>query len=91
MSSEFVSIGGIRIKRSNISTFGVVEGRRESTLANTSFWRFVAAAFVNSQGGKRVQVKFNYLFVKTYQNDSYQFAEDEINIPAVLADLEKRK
>lgn len=86
MGREIVQIGNIRLKRSNISAFGVSTGRRVVGL-EIGFWRLVLAHL--AAGNKSPTGEYRYLFVTTYQRDNYQFPEDEIDIDAVLADLEK--
>lgn len=92
MSSDFVQIGGVRIKRSNIASFGVAEGTREQSFAESGFWKFALTHALSGLTNRKVRPRttYTYLYVKTYQKDSYTFAENEIDISAALADLEKR-
>lgn len=87
--SDFVQIASVRIKRSNIASFGVAE--REKDLKNVNplglilLWGLTKVSKTVEQNMRPVK----YLYVTTYQKDNYTFTEKEIDIPTVLADLEK--
>lgn len=86
MGREIVQIGNIRLMRSNISAFGVSTGRRVVGL-EIGFWKFALAVLAAGKG--RPTGAYRYLFVTTYQRDNYEFTEDQVDIDAVLADLEQ--
>jgi len=98
----YIIIEEHRIKRSNIKAFGVsVQAGIEKKLSSKSipevvahaikekfsgrsFWRgYTSALYIPSIPSMR------YLYIKTYQNDNYQFFENQINIDEVMKDLEK--
>jgi len=86
--SDFVQIGDVRIKRSNIASFGVAT--REKNFNNLNLWGAVILWGI-SKVSKTVEQKLQptkYLYITTYQKDNYTFTENEIDISATLADLE---
>lgn len=84
MSSNFIRIGNVDLKRSNIKAFGVstttkpVQNTQNQGILR-SFWTGFKGAFIVETREVR------YLFVTTFQNDNYTFEEGEIDIDRALA------
>ncbi len=89
MTPDFVQIGDVHLRRSNIVAFGIATGARDEGLLEAGFWRFVLGSIVVASGKPRPKGKYRYLFVTTNENQNYQFPEDEIDIEAALAELER--
>jgi hypothetical protein len=91
MSSDFVQVGSIRIKRSNIKAYGVATKKVDSGglvgaiaqwVKGKSFSTGLKAGFLGGHA--------RYLYITTYQNTNHQFDEDQIDIDATLAFLDKQ-
>jgi hypothetical protein len=89
----FIKIGEGRIKRSNIKNYGV--GKEERTRENSLMDRIdnmeyedgvlnKVSAFLEDK--KRYFVK--YLYITTYQNDNFKFYESEVDIDAIIKQLD---
>jgi hypothetical protein len=85
VSSEFIQIGDVRIKRANIASFGVAESTRRGEVQAPKYLKYLVNIFFQEN------IKYKYLYLTTHQRDNYTFTEDEINLSAVLTDLEKGK
>lgn len=85
--SGFVQIGGVRIKRSNIASFGVAV--KAWTMKNQTPLGAMATQALSSLTNGRWFPPTKYLYVTTYQKDNYTFTEQEIDISAALMELEK--
>ena len=95
MSSNFITIGNTRIRKSNIKNFGVNTGR---VGGSSNLFDGVAGAVFGAVSGKGLASGFSdsllgkeveYLYVTTYQNDNYTFSAKEIDIQKALKELEE--
>ena len=92
---DFIKIGDVRIKRSNIASFGVAA--RDAHSKNLTSLE-LGALFLLSKFSKKIDDKLEkalkptqYLYVTTYQKDNYTFTDKDVDISIALADLEKSK
>lgn len=86
MSGSFITIGSVRIKKSNIKTFGVSTKKRyERGLGGALRSLQEGESFLDGFFGNRTE---SYLFVTTYQGDNYRFSEREISIEQTTKELE---
>lgn len=84
MSSNFIRIGNVDLKRSNIKAFGV--STTTKAVQNTKNQGILRSFWTGFKSGFFVETReVRYLFVNTFQNDNYTFEEDEINIDQALA------
>ena len=69
MSSDFIKIGDIDLKRSNIKAFGVSTAKK--TLKNTNNLSVLQSFWAGFKGHFIVETRdVRYLFITTFQNDN---------------------
>jgi len=86
MSNDFIKIGNVDLKRSNIKAFGVSSATK--AIKKTNNQGFLQSFWAGFKGHFIVETReVGYIFITTFQNDNYTFDEDEINIDRVLASL----
>jgi hypothetical protein len=92
MSNDFIQIGTVRIKRSNIKAYGVSIRDSKSQGLGAAIEKWVK--------GKGFLPGFNalfggdtekFLYITTYQNENHTFSEDQISIEEILSVLDNAK
>lgn len=87
--SQFIVIGSIRIKKSNIKEFGrqTYKDDPSGLFGSISSWA-AGKGFLNAVAHGVSGEKKQYLYVTTYQGDNHRFFEHEVNFNETLKELE---